>query len=284
MEKLKVGLGYSVFELFLAPLRLDKKEIIDCISKQQTVLSDRIIDYYKMNAGDFSDSVDAYITANSGYDCFQYFNTGLEESASIEDEFVSIISQCPMKLMVTEEGEFKKKKLRALKVYSVNEVLARKDHPLKIYSLPVSNYVVDVGEKRDKYLTWFKHLMKDEHVIRIIDPYIITERGINILNDCYLPLIEDGVQIEIYGTDAHIQSWAVEDLNKKIHRDRHEISMYLIPRDEEHDRFIWAGDTAINIGRGLDFVDSKHEEIQRKTSISISKGKFKPPYVIRCVT
>ncbi len=282
MYKLEVGLGYSVFQLFLRPLRQGQQDIVNCLSKQRTVLSDRILEYYRINAGELSDLVDEYVTANAGYDCFQFFSTGLDKNTSIEEEFVTIVSQCPMKQMVADEKEFAKRLLKGIRVSNINEVLMNKNHPLRMYSLPISNYEVNEGEKRDRYLAWFKNLMKGELSVRIIDQYIITDKGIKVLNEVYLPLIEEGAQVEIFGTDSNIQNgWTAEELNKRIDRTNHKIQMYIIPRDEEHDRFICAGNIRINIGRGLDFVDSKHEEIQKKTYISISVGGFVRPRIIR---
>ena len=277
MYRLTMGLGYSIFRLFLMPYSNENQELKYYISQHKIVLSDMICDYYREKAGDNSDAVDMYITANASYDCFEYVET-VKNNSVIENEFVSLVSRFPMKIMLTEKTEFSKKSLNRLKEYSASEVLTDKANPVRLYSFPISNLEVNIGDKRDRYLTWFKHLLEGEKHVCIIDSYIITKKGLDILNQCYLPIIEAGAQIDIYGTDSNAQNgWTVEELDKRINRNCHTIELHVIPREKEHERFIWAGDIKINIGRGLDFVDGQHETIQRKTYISISKEKYSTP-------
>ena len=275
MYKLRVGLGNGMFEKLWFPLKREDATLVHAVMKHEIVISDKIIEYYMECNEDQQELITTWIEANGGTDFLSFYEEK-EDVVSIEDEFERILSTVPFNMLLADDNELNSlNNSKKIKKYNGREALL-KDSPLMMYTIPIANYTVSVGDKKKNYLDWFRNLISNESVVRIIDPYILSKSGVENLNINYIPIIPAGADIEIYSTDQHRESWTVEDLKKRIKSSGHSLNVYLLHRQEKHDRFIWAGDIKISIGRGLEFIHKKESQIQYETTISISEEPFKP--------
>ena len=274
MYKLNLGVGFSIFKLVYLPYN-DKTFILEIIKQHKLILSDKIINYYLEMAGEEnSDIVESFLDALIYNDeSHVYYKTNSEISA--KDELIRLVEQNPMRVLVAEDEEFKDFTINKIKLISSKDIVEKKVNSLFRYSFPIVNYYVDVGEKCESYARWFGHLFENENVIQIIDKYILTKKGIDVLKKYYFPLIQKDTAVEIYSEclDEYDENMII-NMFQDIYFTQWNISIYICTG--MHDRYILFGKYQMSIGAGLDFLHISGTT-KKACIINITYGEKKIP-------
>jgi hypothetical protein len=274
MYKLNLGVGFSIFKLVYLPYN-DKTFILEIIKQHKLILSDKIINYYLEMAGEEnSDIVESFLDALIYNDeSHVYYKTNSEISA--KDELIRLVEQNPMRVLVAEDEEFKDFTINKIKLISSKDIVEKKVNSLFRYSFPIVNYYVDVGEKCESYARWFGHLFENENVIQIIDKYILTKKGIDVLKKYYFPVIQNDTAVEIYSEclDEYDENMII-NMFQDIYFTQWNISIYICTG--MHDRYILFGKYQMSIGAGLDFLHISGTT-KKACIINITYGEKKIP-------
>lgn len=274
MYKLNLGVGFSIFKLVYLPYN-DKTFILEIIKQHKLILSDKIINYYLEMAGEEnSDIVESFLDALIYNDeSHVYYKTNSEISA--KDELIRLVEQNPMRVLVAEDEEFKDFTINKIKLISSKDIVEKKVNSLFRYSFPIVNYYVAVGEKCESYARWFGHLFENENVIQIIDKYILTKKGIDVLKKYYFPVIQNDTAVEIYSEclDEYDENMII-NMFQDIYFTRWNISIYICTG--MHDRYILFGKYQMSIGAGLDFLHISGTT-KKACIINITYGEKKIP-------
>lgn len=202
-----------------------------------------------------------------------YYKTNSEISA--KDELIRLVEQNPMRVLVAEDEEFKDFTINKIKLISSKDIVEKKVNSLFRYSFPIVNYYVDVGEKCESYARWFGHLFENENVIQIIDKYILTKKGIDVLKKYYFPVIQNDTAVEIYSEclDEYDENMII-NMFQDIYFTQWNISIYICTG--MHDRYILFGKYQMSIGAGLDFLHISGTT-KKACIINITYGEKKIP-------
>lgn len=274
MYKLNLGVGFSIFKLVYLPYN-EKTFIIDIIKQHRLILSDKIIGYYEEMAGEENlDIVETFLdTLIYNDEAHIYYKT--QSNISAKDEIIRLVEQNPMKVLIAENEEFQHLTINKIKLINSKDIIEKKVNSLFKYSFPIVNYYVSAGENCDSYATWFGHLFENENVIQIIDKYILTEKGINVLKKYYFPKIQHSTSIEIYSEclDEYDDNMII-NMFQDDYFNQWRISIYICTG--MHDRYILFRKYQMSIGAGLDFLHCSGVT-QRACTINITYGEKKIP-------
>lgn len=221
-----------------------------------------------------SDIVESFLDALIYNDeSYVYYKTNSEISA--KDELIRLVEQNPMRVLVAEDEEFKDFTINKIKLISSKDIVEKKVNSLFRYSFPIVNYYVDVGEKCESYARWFGHLFENENVIQIIDKYILTKKGIDVLKKYYFPVIQNDTAVEIYSEclDEYDENMII-NMFQDIYFTQWNISIYICTG--MHDRYILFGKYQMSIGAGLDFLHISGTT-KKACIINITYGEKKIP-------
>lgn len=265
MINLKLTLGNSFFEHFYLPYSEEFGIVLPKISQHKIVLSEKIINYYMDSATGSANKlacrtfIQDIITSNKR--CCMEKNFDFD---SMTDELMAVAGNQPMKILMAEKTEIQKA-IKGINLLTVKDILEKQWCAFNLYTLPVTSRYIPPKEGVEGYKKWFKNWMQGETKVIIRDKYLLSTEGMTSFKNHFLPLFEEGMNIEIQ-TDSDVDTSILDQFDQAEY-DKYSISVFKCQR--MHDRVLIFGDFQIVIGKGVSFL-SGDWNLTGESFISIS--------------
>lgn len=282
MYKLNIGVGYSIFEAALNPFG-SCAGIFQYIDQHRVILNETIINYYFDNIPEaFEDQLDTYINSII-VDDRSY--SSAEKSIDPKQNIIDSVTKVPYRVLLSRVEEFGGYNCNKIDIVTPENIFNSDDNVFNKFTFPLTNYVAKAGSNCGIHAAWFGRLFENEGKIEIVDPYIFSDDGREILKRYVLPQIEEGTNIEIYCfCYTEKENLATEKvIQNMIHGELSGWNIRVHLCSKIHDRFLNLSSLQISLGKGFDFLNLSGEVIEDHI-ISVSKGKPLPlPREYRCI-
>lgn len=266
MIKLNLTLGNTFFEHFYLNYSEEFGPILPIISQHRIVMSERLIDYY-LNCADkigMKSLCESFIQNRVTSGEMSSFAVDCKKDTIVE-ELLAIAEKQPMKVLLAEKSEVKKAG-KGINLYSLADIEKTKWCVLKLYSIPVTSRYVPQKKDVEPYKRWLQNWMKGEKKVIIRDKYLLEDAGMLTFKKHFLPLFEDGIEIEIH-TDSIVTDSVLDEFDKADYN-KAKISVFLC--EKMHERVLIFESFQIVIGKGLLFL-SGDWDLTAESFVSISE-------------
>lgn len=282
MYKLKIGVGYSIFDEKLNPFA-GHQDLIPMIRQHRIMLSEAVIEYYQAKIPEeFSDFfmtfLDSIMTDDES-SCF--FVDDPDKDA--RQNLIKAVKQTPMRTLITYKEEFGQYNLSGVEVVTPESISNHDDNAFNRYTFPIVNHVAKEGSNCELYASWLEHLFEGEDRIKIIDPYIFSGNGRRSLNKYYLSKIQEGAEIDIYCELYKSDYQSESEMLSAIRNDYSKWNIHVHLCEFMHDRYILLSSAQISFGAGLDFLNCRGR-IRKNCTISVTTDREIPmPTVLKTI-